>query len=412
MHETADVNHASRWRWIILAFAVASVIINNFDRQMIAMLKPDILADFSTWTDLEYARLAVAFQFGAIASLLLAGWFLDRVGLRWGYAIGNGAWSAITLAHVAVTSFAGMFALRAALGASESIQTPAAVKSVATWFSPRQSSLALGIVNGAPNVGAIVVPLSIPLFASLVGWRDSFLIVGALGFAWLALWLLVRPPLPAIAHAVASREQSPEKWGDLLKNRAVWGFAIAKVLTDQVWWLMMFWLPDFFMRTFKLGIGAVAAPTAFVYLLAMLGALSGGALSSWLIGRGLPPARARMRVLVGYGAIALVAPLALFTDQLWTAALLVGLVLFAHQGFSTNLFAGVVDVFPARRVASVVAMGAFAGNLAGAGILELTGQLLTRGGTYLPLFVMAGIAYLLAAIVVRLLMFGRAAREG
>jgi len=401
--ETAPAGGASsfgmRWRWGILAFAVASVIINNFDRQMIAMLKPFILDEFG-WGDVGYGRLASVFQLGAVGTLLFAGWFLDKVGLRWGYAIGNGVWSAITLAHVAVTSFGGFIALRAALGASESIQTPAAVKAVASYFPQKETSIALGIVNAAPNVGAIVVPLAIPAMALAFGWRESFLIVGGAGLLWVIVWLVLKPPAPPAEAQLTEMEARDERWSNLLKDRRVHGFMAAKILTDQMWWLMMFWLPDFFMRSFNLSPAEVARPTAFVYVLAMLGALSSGIVAARMIARGTPADSARMRVLMGYGAMALIAPLALFVGDLWLAALVIGIVLFAHQGFSTNLFATVVDVFPARRVASVISIGALAGNLWGAAMLEMTGQILAAGGSYLPLFVAGGAGYLISTFFI------------
>jgi ACS family hexuronate transporter-like MFS transporter len=401
LHDAATGTAGSiRWRWGILAFAVASVIINGFDRQMVAMLKPDIMGDFG-WSDADYGRLASVFQLGSVGTLLFAGWFLDKVGLKWGYALGNGLWSAITLLHVAATSFGGFLLLRAGLGASESIQTPAAVKSVASYFPPAETGLALGVVNAAPNVGAIVVPLAIPAMALAVGWRNSFVIVGAVGLTWVLLWLLARPPAPPADVSLKAIEARDTSWSDLLKDRRVHGFMAAKVLTDQMWWLMMFWLPDFFMRSFGLDSSGVARPTAFVYLLAMAGALTSGLVASRLIAGGMAPATARLRVMQGYGAIALIAPLALFAGSLWGAALVIGIVLFAHQGFSTNLFAAVVDVFPAGRVASVVSIGALAGNLWGAAVLELTGQLLAAGGSYLPLFIAGGAGYLLASLFVR-----------
>jgi ACS family hexuronate transporter-like MFS transporter len=218
---------------------------------------------------------------------------------------------------------------------------------------------------------------------------------------WVVAWLAARPPNPPATVSLRALEASDARWADLLKDRRVHGFMIAKILTDQTWWLMMFWLPDFFMRTFGLSSAEIARPTAFVYLLAMTGALSSGWLAGRIIAGGMPAAQARLRVLVGYGAFALVAPLALFAGDLWLAALLIGIVLFAHQGFSTNLLACVVDVFPARRVASVVSMGALAGNLWGAAVLEITGQVLAGGGTYLPIFMAVGSGYLVAAVVVR-----------
>lgn len=391
---------AGRWPWVILAFVLASSVINNFDRQMIAMLKPWILDEFG-WGDVAYGRLASVFQLGAVGTLLFAGWFIDKVGLRWGYALGNGVWSAITLMHVIVTSFGGFLVLRTALGASESIQTPSAVKAVASWFPPRQASFALGIVNSAPNIGAIVVPLAIPLMVVAFGWRESFVLVAAAGFLWVLAWALIRPPAPPREAAAVGLEVPDARWADLLKDRRVHGFMAAKVLTDQMWWLLMFWLPDFFIKTFALAPEEVGRPTALSYVLAMAGALGGGWLSGKLIERGMPVRTARVRVLTGFALLALVAPLALYTSDMWVAALLIGVVLFAHQGFSTNLFASVVDVFPPRRVASVVSIGALAGNLWGAAMLEITGQVLAAGGSYLPLFIAGGSGYLLSTFFIR-----------
>jgi MFS transporter, ACS family, hexuronate transporter len=248
------------------------------------------------------------------------------------------------------------------------------------------------------------VPLAIPALALALGWRMTFVIVGCIGLLWVLVWLACRPPSPPETVSLKTLEAPDASWGNLLKDRRVHGFMLAKMLTDQTWWLMMFWLPDFFMRTFGLTSAEIARPTAFVYVLAMAGALTSGWLSGQIIARGVPPATARIRVLVGYGAIALIAPLALFAGDLWLAALLIGIVLFAHQGFSTNLFACVVDVFPARRVASVVSMGALVGNLWGAAVLEITGRVLASGGSYLPLFLAAGSGYLVAAGVIRWLM--------
>jgi ACS family hexuronate transporter-like MFS transporter len=218
------------------------------------------------------------------------------------------------------------------------------------------------------------------------------------------VWLAARPPAPPRPVLLKTLEAPDASWGDLLKDRRVHGFMAAKALTDQMWWLMMFWLPDFFMRTFGLSSAEVARPTAFVYVLAMAGALTSGWLAGRILARGMPAAEVRFRVLVGYGAIALIAPLALFAGDLWLAALLIGIVLFAHQGFSTNLFGCVVDVFPAKRVASVVSIGALAGNLWGAGMLEVTGRVLAGGGSYLPLFAVAGSGYLVSAFLIRRLM--------
>ena len=75
--------------------------------------------------------------------------------------------------------------------------------------------------------------------------------------------------------------------------------------------------------------------------------------------------------------------------------LLSGVGLFAHQGFSTNVFAMAADIVPAQRVGSVIALGSVAGNLAGMGVIELAGWSLSSGAGYAPMFAFCGSAYLL-----------------
>jgi ACS family hexuronate transporter-like MFS transporter len=54
----------------------------------------------------------------------------------------------------------------------------------------------------APNIGAVVTPLTIPLLAIWLGWQSTFLIAGALGLVWVVVWLAVRlPAQPGVSAA-------------------------------------------------------------------------------------------------------------------------------------------------------------------------------------------------------------------
>ncbi len=88
----------------------------------------------------------------------------------------------------------------------------------------------------------------------------------------------------------------------------------------------------------------------------------------------------------------------------WLTVGLLGLTLAAHQGFSVNLFALITDVVPARQVATVTGIGAFAGNLGGMGILAFTGWILTARGDYGPVFLFAASSYLLALLWLHLVL--------
>jgi len=97
-------------------------------------------------------------------------------------------------------------------------------------------------------------------------------------------------------------------------------------------------------------------------------------------------------------------PLALLTTNPWIAAGLIGVGLFAHQGFSTNIFGMTSDIVSPLRIASVISMGAVAGNIAGMGIIELAGWSLHNGHGYTPMFAICGAAYLAALAWIHLLL--------
>jgi ACS family hexuronate transporter-like MFS transporter len=147
---------------------------------------------------------------------------------------------------------------------------------------------------------------------------------------------------------------------------------------------------------FQLSQSELVGPTALAFTLAALGALTAGKLFGILLGNGRSVNAARKTGMLLYALVILPIPLALTVSSAWTAAALIGLGLFAHQGFSTNIFGFAADAVPARRVGTVMAIGAIAGNLAGFGIQEATGRLLTSGLGYAPLFWVAAFAYLAA----------------
>ncbi len=385
-------------RWVIVAMVFFAIMLNYVDRQILALLKPTLEAEFK-WSDQDYANMVSAFQVSAAIAFLGTGWFIDRVGLRIGFALGVAVWSIAGMAHAFATGVMGFVVARVVLGAAESIGTPAAVKSAATYFTQKERSVALGVVNTAPNVGAIVTPLVIPLLALALGWKAAFLIAGGLGLVWVAVWFAIRvQPV-----AIEGEQPAPIAWTTLLRDRKTLALAIAKVLSDQVWFFMLSWLPDLFHRLFGLPQGTIGLPVALVYVFAALGALTGGWLPTWLMAKGWSVDRARKTTLLIYAVLILPVTLVLVVSSPWSAALLLGLGLFAHQGFSTNLFGLATDVFPARAVGSVIGMAAFCGNMWSIGLIQLAAFSLSRGWGYGPLLAICSGSYLLALLFIHLL---------
>ena len=366
--------------------------LNYVDRQVLALLKPTLEAQFH-WTDADYAHLGSSFQFAAAFALLGVGWFVDRLGVRWSYAIAVLVWSTAGIAHAAAQTVGQFVAARIALAIGETVSTPAGLKAAAIYIPSDKRNLAIGVVNTAPNIGAILTPIIIPSFAIAFGWKSAFVVTGVLGFAWLVAWLGGTRKLQPVSRAPL---RAPVNWKELFADRRSWAVIGAKFFTDCVWWFVLFWMPDLFNRRFGMDQSNLGWPIAIIFTLAAIGSILSGALYPMLQARGVGMDRARKASMLIFALVVLAMPLALLSSSPWTAAVLIGLGLFAHQGFSTNIFAMAADIVPAVRIGSVIAMGAVAGNLSGMAIIELSGWSLDHGHGYAPMFLICGVAYLVA----------------
>ena len=399
--EGAGTSSEQRTRNLLIALLFLGTIINYVDRQVLSLLKPSIEAAYG-WGDAEFAHFASMSQLAAAGALIFVGWLIDRFGVRVAYGAAVAIWSLAGIAHAFAANVGQFLAARVVLVAAEAVNTPAAVKSAAQFLPMKQRSMAVGIVNTAPNIGNILAPLTVIPFAAAFGWQAAFIVTGALGFGWLALWIVGTRQLKPLPRAATAPGAGPSI-GVALSDRKTWAIAGAKALTDMFWWFFTFWLPDLFHMVFNLSQSELVGPTALAFALAAVGALCGGGLFPRLLARGQSVNSARKAAMLVFALIILPVPLALTAASPWTAAAIIGMALFAHQGFSTNIFGFAADAVPTTRVATVMAIGAIAGNIAGFGIQETTGWLLSNGIGYTPLFYGAAGAYLLALIWIHLL---------
>lgn len=387
---------AERRRWVLLGLLILAGILNYVDRTILAVLKPLIEVDMG-WNDADYGNLATLFQFAAAMAYFGTGWIVDRLGVKWAGPAGVVSWSLAAMAHGWAMTM-GQFSLaRLALGATESMGTPTSVKTISTVFSAKMRSVAFGISNGAANVGAIVSPLLLPFLAAAVGWRGSYVLVGAVGLVWALLWIAATRGVSF--KSGSSAEAKRDTLGDLkvmFADRRTWGLAGAKAMSDQVWWLLLFWAPDFFHRVFGLSVAQNGPPLAVVYGMAAVGSLSAGWIASSLMARGYSLNNVRKGMMLVCAMLVTPVPLAIYMHNLWLAVGLLGLTLAAHQGFSVSIFSTIADIIPKARVGMVTSFGALCGNFAGMGIVWLAGQLLNGGKGYAPLLIIAACSYLAA----------------
>ncbi len=400
-----------RYRWRVCALLFFATTLNYLDRQVLSILAPDLQKSLH-WSELEYGHLVAAFKFAYAIGLLGMGRFLDRIGTRRGYALGVGVWSVAGAAHAMATGLASFVAARVGLGLAEAVNFPAAVKTVAEWFPRRERALATGIFNSGTNVGALLAPLVVPWLAIRYGWQSAFIGTGMLGSIWI-VWWMVAFRSPADHPKLTTRERAwieqdgpvdlgaPVPWRTLLSHRETVTVCLLKFVTDPVWWFFLFWLPKFLNERFGVSLLELGPPMIVIYQVSSLGSIAGGWLSSRMIARGMSVDAARKRTILISGLFALPIFWASETQNLWTAVALVSLGTAAHQACSANIYTIVSDVFPQRAVGSVVGLAAFSGAIAGAIIAELVGWMLQTTGSYVPIFAMFSVAYLVAWFILR-----------
>jgi MFS transporter, ACS family, hexuronate transporter len=400
------------FRWTICALLFFAATINYLDRQVIATLK-DTLQQAHVWDENGYAWVVFFFQAAYAIGLLITGRVMDWLGTRKGFSLSVLVWSLAAMGHALVTTVVGFSVARFALGLGEAGNFPACIKTVAEWFPKKERALATGIFNAGTNVGVLVAAVTVPWLTLNYGWRWTFVVTGLTGFAWLALWLAFyrRPE----EHSRLSRAEldyirsdpadAPAKipWRRLLPYRQTWAFAIGKFMTDPIWWIYLFWLPDFLKKSYGIDLKSIGLPLIIVYVIADAGSVAGGWLSSSMIKRGVPVNRARKTAMLICAIAVVPVVFAAKASNVWIAVLLVGLAAGAHQGWSANIFTTTSDMFPRKAIGSIVGIGGMAGAVGGMLISKIVGWILQSTGSYVPIFIIAASAYLIALAIFHLL---------
>jgi ACS family hexuronate transporter-like MFS transporter len=391
----------SSYRWTICALLFVATTINYVDRQVLGILAPTLQRELH-WTEADYGDIVSWFSFAYAFGFLAAGRVIDWIGVRPGLAAAVVAWSFAAIGHAFARTAAGFSFARAMLGVSESAIFPGSIKAVAEWFPQNERALATGIFNAGTNTGAILTPLLVPWVALRWGWQWAFVGTGALGLLWLVLWVPLYRNAGAAGGTSAGGASVP--WVSLFGYRQTWAFIVGKLMADPVWWFYLYWLPKFLDAKYGVKLAQLAAPIIVVYLIADVGSVGGGWISSALIKRGWSVNRARKATMLAMALLIMPTTLVSRAPGMWAAVLIVGVAAAAHQAWSANVYTLASDMFPTSAVGSVVGIGAFAGAMGGVAFQRVTGRVLQANGSdYGPIFVVCGLAYVTAWAIIHLL---------
>ena len=436
-----------KYRWTICSLLFFATTVNYLDRQVLSLLAPDLSKEFG-WTNSDYANITAVFQFVYAISMLFAGRIIDKLGTKSGYSWAIIIWSIgaimhaysiftgqvfsniLTLVGLAAVpvSIAGFMISRAVLAIGEAGNFPAAIRATAEYFPKRERSFATGIFNSGANIGAILAPLTVPWVAKQWGWETAFILIGALGFAWLIFWRIFyeKPEnqkrlssqeleyinIDAAEEIVSSSDKVKVSWTKLLGYKQTWAFAFGKFMTDGVWWFFLFWLPKYLEAQYGMVKTDIMLPLAVLYSMTMFGSIGGGWFPMYFIKKGFSPYDGRMKamLLIAFFPLVVLAAQPLGSYTFWIPVILIGIGASAHQAWSANIFTTVSDMFPKKAIGSVIGIGGMAGGFGGVVMSKLGGALFDHYKAlghiqtgYTIMFSICAVSYLIAWSVMKLL---------
>jgi MFS transporter, ACS family, hexuronate transporter len=366
-----------RLRWALLALLFFSTVLNYLDRQALSILATTIQVDLSI-TDAAYAHIVQAFLFAYTIAYLLAGRITDWLGSRMALALFVAWWSVANLVTGLARSAFELGAARFALGLGEPGNYTVGSKVVSERFPAAERGLAFGIYTAGAMVGATIAPPLIGGVAMVYGWRSAFVVTGAAGLLWLGAWLWIHPREER-AVKVPGVAQEGVLWGTLLRDRTLWLLVLSRAVADPVWYFYLFWFPKYLNDVRGMKLAAVASIAWVVYLAADLGSVGGGAISSWLVKRGIEPTRSRLMAMAGAALVAPIGMVSAFHPALPVLFAIGAAVAFAHLVYQINISTLVVDLYPGRNIATVFGIIGAGSALGGMLSAEVVGSLVSSG---------------------------------
>ena len=410
------------YRWYMATLLFISTTMYYYDRQIFNILVNGdnkgyarllgFLGKDGKVDSVLFGYIDTAHKITYAIGFLLMGRFIDKVGLKNGFAIGVGVWSLAAIGFVFLHSFWPLYIGMLALGFFQASNHPACVKTVSQWFPTKERSLAVAFYNSGTNFGAIMVAILVPIVCIGFGWQMAYIIPGTIGLVWVVMWLFAYNK-PESHKGVKESELryinegkvilQPVKigWGKMFTFKSAWGFAIAKLLIDPVWFIYLSWLPKILKENYGVNDSQKAILIPIIYALSIVGNFAGGGLSSYMLKIGWNINKSRKLAMLLFALLAIPSFVSSYVSNVWIVVAIIGFVTFAHQAFSTLLYTTVTDVFPNSVVGSVTGFGSMFGAIGGIVASFAAGFVAQKFG-YAPFFYMGTFAYLLALLVIHL----------
>ena len=415
-------------RWVIAGMLFLATGVNYADRLALSLVI--VANDFQSQvklTDIGYSWIVAAFFLAYAIMYAGSGYIVDRLGTRRGFAFFIGLWSTAAVMHAFAWNALTFGICRFLLGLGEPGNWPAAAKAVSEWFSAKQRALGVGIFNAGSSIGSAMAPPAVWWLTAHYGWRAAFIGVGAVGFAWFFVWLVIYSPphanrfLRAKEYAAfrdevlppdETRAASAQKvdWKHVIRTRPCIAISIARALSDPVMYFVIFWLPRYLEKERHFDLAMVGKYSWVPFVFGGAAYLLGGWLSGSLIGRGWPILSARKLVML-IGALCL--PVTIAAPYVPSAGMAIAATCFLTMGhgfWTANIQTLPTDIFPGYEVGTVSGFSGMGGSIVGMIASLGTGYVVTKF-SYAPVFLVAGLMHPTGMIVIAIMLKGVVSRH-
>lgn len=361
---------SSRIRWVMLSFALVATILNYIDRLAFNYLSAEgVLRKLIS--DEAFGYIGTAFFMGYMISNLISGFVIDKLGTRLGYSLTMAFWTTASLLQAIATLPLHFGIFRTLLGIGEAGNWPAAIKLTAEWFPPEERSTATGIFNSGGAMGAIIAPPLIIWLGSAYGWQEAFIVIGVLGYLWLALfWFTYYTPKDLKESKLRI---VPLK--KLIKTRFVSWFTLSKVFMDPVWYFITFWIGRYLVDVHGWGLEKIGWFVILPFVVADFGNILGGLFTQYIIKKGMAVQRARKVSVSIFGSLMgfslILGPLMINSPA--SALVVLSIAGFGYAAYTSNTMAFPGDVVPQSAIASVWGIASVGAGFGGMIFQSLSG---------------------------------------
>ena len=411
-----------RRRWVIVATIFIAIICNYLDRQLLSVLKPEILSEFGI-DDNGYAWIVNVFLICYAVMYPISGVLVDRFGSKRVMMAGIVAWSLACIGGGLSQNIVQFTVCRGVLGLAEPTIFAGQIVAVTLWFEQRHRATANSLCTAGGSLGTVVAPLLIAwLCRILPSWQEVFMVAGIVGLVIAAVWWFVykNPPQEILAVTTAQRsevrssEQRAFGWGELFRTRSLWGVLLIRMISDPVWYFCCFWLPAYLRDIYRMQDAALSMQDTLdriqwiggiPFLVGAVGGVLSSVWSDRMVRRGSDSLAARKRMMI---ATVVVAPRCMLVPYLngWIAdaqmqvavvVAIFSLIAVMCLSWLYTICVVIAEAFPVRNVASVVGITAGAGAVGGAVFNIFVGDMLASMGDVL--FIIMGMLHIAAAVI-------------